>query len=267
MSKMSNLEIMPASDTTGPPSVISIGLWRMGTVSMAAAYNKLGLRAHHAINSNKEPEQWALFEKAADATWQPGSGGAPSTTAPFTTEQWNELYGRYDALTEISSAFAEQLINTYPNAKIVIVRRDFKKWWPSVRSGVIEPLFNYQALFLLWVVLPILNNRGVAAMRKIVCGFFKTNNPYVLTEEEAFKIYEDYFKHIEEIVPEDRRLVYQLGSGWEPLCEFLGKDVPDGEFPRMNEADALKASQQAEIDRMNRDAKAKLWSWVPFTGA
>jgi hypothetical protein len=43
------------------------------------------------------------------------------------------------------------------------------------------------------------------------------------------------------MVPSERLLVYKLGSGWEPLCRFLGKDVPRGvEFPRVNETEELK---------------------------
>lgn len=34
----------------------------------------------------------------------------------------------------------------------------------------------------------------------------------------------------------DRLLEYKLGSGWEPLCKFLGKPVPDVPFPHVNES-------------------------------
>ena len=35
-------------------------------------------------------------------------------------------------------------------------------------------------------------------------------------------------------------MTYRMGDGWEPLCEFLGKDVPDQDFPWMNEAAMLR---------------------------
>ena len=34
-------------------------------------------------------------------------------------------------------------------------------------------------------------------------------------------------------------LEYHVKEGWGPLCEFLGKDVPEGEFPRANDAKAF----------------------------
>ncbi len=30
-------------------------------------------------------------------------------------------------------------------------------------------------------------------------------------------------------------LEYEVGSGWAPLCEFLGVEIPDGEFPRSDD--------------------------------
>jgi hypothetical protein len=29
-------------------------------------------------------------------------------------------------------------------------------------------------------------------------------------------------------------LVYQVSQGWEPLCQFLGKPIPDVPFPNLN---------------------------------
>jgi len=52
--------------------------------------------------------------------------------------------------------------------------------------------------------------------------------------------YREHYQSIRDVVPRDRLLEYRLGSGWEPLCEFLGKEVPDVPFPRVNESDALQ---------------------------
>ncbi len=40
-----------------------------------------------------------------------------------------------------------------------------------------------------------------------------------------------------------------MGDGWEPLCAFLGKDVPDVPFPRANEREF---SEQSIASRRNR---------------
>lgn len=36
------------------------------------------------------------------------------------------------------------------------------------------------------------------------------------------------------MVPKDRLLEWSADEGWEPLCRFLGKEVPDMPFPHAN---------------------------------
>ncbi|MEM9232473.1 MAG: sulfotransferase, partial [Pseudomonadota bacterium] len=37
-------------------------------------------------------------------------------------------------------------------------------------------------------------------------------------------------------IPTDRLLVYPVGSGWGPLCDFVGRPIPDQPFPSGNTA-------------------------------
>ena len=41
-------------------------------------------------------------------------------------------------------------------------------------------------------------------------------------------------------MPADRLLVYDVRDGWGPLCEFLGKPVPEGELPHLNKKENFK---------------------------
>jgi len=40
-------------------------------------------------------------------------------------------------------------------------------------------------------------------------------------------------------VPADRLLVHSAKEGWAPLCEFLGLPIPDGPYPRVNDAASI----------------------------
>lgn len=54
------------------------------------------------------------------------------------------------------------------------------------------------------------------------------------------KLREGYFKHyahIRSIVPEDRLLEFRSEDGWEPLCRFLNKPVPNESYPHINKGD------------------------------
>ena len=43
--------------------------------------------------------------------------------------------------------------------------------------------------------------------------------------------YEAHIRRIKQVVPEDRLLIWNIKQGWEPLCKFLGKPVPNIPIP------------------------------------
>ncbi|EXA34799.1 hypothetical protein FOQG_16733 [Fusarium oxysporum f. sp. raphani 54005] len=219
--------------------IIHAGLYRTGTASMAAAYHILGYKAHHALH-NEWHEPWGKLEQAAEATF-PHLIHLPDYThngprSGFTREDWQSLWGDYDVATDIASTFTLELIKVYSDAKVVIVQRKFEDWWPSFHSEILVSVFEATWLqkFLTWYVLRF---RALHAMRKILAGFFSVDEYSVeaITPAIARHAYEEFYSKVREAVPKERRLEYSLGDGWEPLCEFLGKDVPDVEFPRVND--------------------------------
>ena len=54
------------------------------------------------------------------------------------------------------------------------------------------------------------------------------------------KTYLDHYEHVRKITPEDRLLEHHPQDGWRPLCEFLGKPIPQAEdYPRVNDSAAF----------------------------
>jgi hypothetical protein len=51
--------------------------------------------------------------------------------------------------------------------------------------------------------------------------------------------YLDHYSYVRSIVPNDRLLEFESRDGWEPLCEFHGKDVPEQPYPRINDGDSV----------------------------
>lgn len=68
------------------------------------------------------------------------------------------------------------------------------------------------------------------------------NNPefFEVWRQNAREAYRGHNELVKRIVPRERLLLFKLEEGWAPLCEFLGKPVPDVPFPRVNEAAALR---------------------------
>ena len=218
----------------GGLKIIHASLFRMGTKSMATAYNMLGFKTHHGLLENVFTTPYILLEQAAEATFpMPGMKNRP----PFTRADWDRLWGEYDAVTDLASPFVPALIKAYPEAKVVVVQRDFEAWWPSMWSQVID--FNtWQPVCTIVGAISwyILGFRGVQSVRRIIFGFFNARSRQELLEvDRARTAYDRYFREIRSLVPPERRLEYKLGDGWEPLCRFLEVEEPNAPFPRVND--------------------------------
>lgn len=51
------------------------------------------------------------------------------------------------------------------------------------------------------------------------------------------RVYVDWNEHVSDLAKgrEAGYLEFNVKQGWEPLCSFLGVDVPDVPFPRLND--------------------------------
>lgn len=85
------------------------------------------------------------------------------------------------------------------------------------------------------LVEPFLRTRPATTIMKMQHGMFKSSS-YDELRENARDVYKRHYARVREVTPKENLLEYKLGSGWEPLCKFLGKEVPDVEFPFLNES-------------------------------
>jgi hypothetical protein len=231
---------------------------------MSAAYEILGLRAHHGLNLMDLPEQWMMLEQAAEATWPDAPKVRPRK--PFTRADWDKIFGNYDAITDVASTFADQLVLAYPDAKVVVVERDPVKWEKSFNERIIDPIFGPIGIFAYYIIIPIVGNRGLDAMRKILFGYFGARDAAGI-RERARAGYERYYTRIRELVPPERRLEYKLGDGWKPLCDFLGTDPPKVDFPWVNEAAAHDAKQKEQLMTLVLQAWGIAKPWIGIGAA
>lgn len=230
---------------------------------MAKAYIALGYRTHHGLLEDVMESPWSLIEHAAEATWPSVPGAPESPHQPYTRSDWDAIWGSYDAVTDLASPFAIELIKAYPEAKVIIVKRDFDSWWPSFRSQLRDtvmkqPLSGIQA----FVTSRLLGVRPVHAMRKVILGFFGARTRLEVDEKRAREAYDTYFRQVCQLVPPERRLEYKIGSGWAPLCTFLGVDVPAQPFPQANERAAHTGESQSRHIKFLVNGTKVIGPWV-----
>ncbi|KAK3319399.1 hypothetical protein B0H66DRAFT_559397 [Apodospora peruviana] len=267
----------PATET--PPAaparemkILCLGLMRSGTYSIYTALTMLGYKnVYHGLNSLGNNADWAILNAAADATFP----SLPSHShKPFTVAEWDQIWGSCEAVTDVASVFGPQLIDAYPDAKVVLVQRDFEKWSKSINETVINSLWGAIPDFFVGVIEPMIGSVAGPASRKMLLGWAEAND----AEEMRANLRVAWERHHDEIRDkcrgrEGKLLEFKLADGWEPLCEFLGREVPrdteTGEvvpFPHANEAKALRAKLIEQQVEMLKKAGVALMPWMGALG-
>jgi hypothetical protein len=79
--------------------------------------------------------------------------------------------------------------------------------------------------------------------------------------------FDSHYERVRTAVPADRLLEFHPGMGWEPLCEFLGVEVPEGAFPHLNSgSEAMKLEIELYWDRWRAVGKRFVKPLVLFLG-
>ena len=201
-------------------SVVGAGFGRTGTLSLKLALEQLGLApCHHMTEVFANPAQ--------AATWLAAGRGE--------AVDWDALLEGYKASVDWPSCyFWRELAAHYPDAKVILSRRDPQRWYKSISSTIFpamkggtpdeEPIRTVMAM----------SNRLIT--KKTFDG--DTSEAHVL---DVLARHEAEVKR--SIAPE-RLLVFDVAEGWEPLCTFLGVPVPATPFPRTNSTEEFQARLQ-----------------------
>lgn len=244
--------------------VLALGLPRTGSTSIAEALTILGYKdVYHCTKAINSPRDWQILGRAADATFP----CLPSYTGvPFTRHDWDELYAPCEGTTDAASMFGPSLLAAYPEAKVLLVERDYERWHASIFNSLLPIMWSPLASFSVRYVEPLIGSVAGQTSRKMILGLLSASS----VEECRANAREAYLNHgrqIRELVPPERLLVYHMGEGWGPLCEFLGKEVPDKEFPWLNEATVLrKIAMDITLKNMAK-AMGVVLPWVVGLGA
>ena len=204
---------------------------------MKAAFEILGYPTYHYVSMMENPldiDLWLeLLEKKYPLASSSFEGQSP-TLADF-----DALLGHVSAVTDSPcNAFAAELISAYPTAKVILVEREVESWYTSFNSNVISS-FSSPLTRLICLLDPGFVGKQGALGALLMRGQWKAAS-FAQWRDNAKTVYAEHNAAITAAVPKERLLVYTLGQGWEPLCAFLGKEVPAVGFPRVNETEELK---------------------------
>lgn len=165
--------------------------------------------------------------------------------------------------------FYKELLDAYPEAKVVLTVRDSPEVWHESFLETIQP-------FSSWII-----NRGSrSGLQGLLFDYFwpqdafwrmsrlqVTHFMYPSIAELGPVFYQGYNDDIRRLVPKDRLLEFNVKEGWKPLCAFLGKDVPAKDFPRTNERLVIQQNSAFIRAGVEADIQKKIWKLVGVVGA
>lgn len=237
--------------------VIGAGLSRTGTASFSQALEILlnGPVYHCGTQSTIGPrshlktwisilQHWLSDHHRHTATKPPSSPThTPPQTLPSPPETPNNtqiltllsthLEG-YAAITDAPGAqLVPELLTLYPSALVICTTRDATTWEQSfaqIISLMTHPL-------LPWLLLPLPGMTTYFQYLSLVGAQWERLYGEIRPTRRS---YDAHLNWLRSVVPEGRLVFLDVKSGWGPLCEALGVEVPvDVPFPHVNDVEAF----------------------------
>jgi len=226
------------SSRTIPLRVLSLGMPHASTASLTSALHILSLGPVYSTPT--------LLSNITDCDlWTAAlSAKHKSKGKRFLRREFDQLLCHHAAATDIPAiCFAPDLVDEYPDALVILPKRRVDEWYADFEPVLIDA-FSWSTAF--WAALDPWGMGRLHRMTRlwIECQFGATSARQALANARA--VYEAHYELVRVETPMRRLLQYEEGSGWEPLCRFLGKEVPGVPFPRVNEA-AVWAESMEEL--------------------
>lgn len=208
--------------------VIGAGFGRTGTMSLKVALETLGFGpCYHMTEVFTHPEHVEL--------WRAATQGKPVA--------WEQIFDGYRATVDWPGcAFYAELMHRYPGAKVILTVRDPHKWYESAYNTIyrITGAASSPVFYLASLVVPAAKRMKHARRMIIEVVWQRDLDGRFEDREYAIETFERHNEEVKQCVPAENLLVYEVSEGWEPLCEFLGVEVPDGPFPHLNDSEVFK---------------------------
>lgn len=205
--------------------VIGAGYGRTGTSSLREALNLLGYKTYHMQH---------VMKQGHVQDWTAVLNGKQALSEVVDTLL---VQAGYTATVDFPSmAYWQELADLYPHAKIILTERSSpEEWWQSASQTILVP--NPVSRFL-FALSPFWRSFG-ELLQLLWYKTFDLDRPRHMTREDRDLALQAYLQNSAAARAMNESssrvvLVYQVSQGWEPLCQFLGKPIPDVPFPNLN---------------------------------
>jgi hypothetical protein len=208
--------------------LIGAGLPRTGTLTQMVALEMLGLTpCYHWVNILADLNQVDVWSRALDGE-----------------EPWAEAFDGVQATVDWPGGyFWRELMEQYPDAKVLLSVRDPQKWEPSFRETIWNMGHGENLIHLLSSARAQIDPRWDRYVELVERMFWIERGTFAASgHERPEQLIAEFERHNAEVkatVPPERLLVWNVSEGWEPLCEFLEVPVPDEPLPHANDRETF----------------------------
>lgn len=198
---------------------------------LPGALNTLGYPCYHMfeVTKNKENKSHLDFWNRV--------ANAPEGQQ----HDWNEVFEKYTATVDNPGCCVwRELLEAYPEAKVILTLhpRGPEAWYESTIDTIYFTETMWQFKFLK-LMTPFARKMGNMTSKLI----WQRSHKGTMVDKSA--AIARYHKHLEEIkaeVSQEKLLIFKVDQGWGPICRFLGVDIPETDFPNVNDRAAIKKS-------------------------
>lgn len=176
--------------------------------------------------------------------------GPPDGDCHISAAEFDAVLGHATAVTDAaSSVFAAEMIEAYPDAKVILnVRRDQEKWWESAKKNLVGISHDSRFYWLSWFSRDCFWAWHVyeRCMWALLFRGPRGDLESGITVNGKW-IYREHCNMIRGLVPKENLLEWDTEDGWEPLCQFLQKPIPDEPFPHANDRSGFQKREQQAL--------------------
>ena len=124
----------------------------------------------------------------------------------------------------------KDLLKENPNAKVILTIRDTPEQWYNSNIKTVYALSQERVKWGYYIYSYFMWYSEIKISYVIHKTYWK--NPDIFADkfhdkEFAINKYNTWIDEVKEYVPKDQLLIFNIKHGWEPLCTFLGKNIPN----------------------------------------
>jgi hypothetical protein len=138
--------------------------------------------------------------------------------------------------------FWRELAAAYPEAKVLLSVREPESWERSFRETIWDMGHGENLIHMLSSARAIVDPAWKRYVEFVDRMFWSPEGTFASgheTPQELIDAMHAHNKAVEDAVPSDRLLVWQVSEGWGPLCDFLEVDVPSEPLPHVNDRETF----------------------------